>query len=296
MRSVAITGASGLLGSALSRSLQLDGITVIRIGRGERNDVQWDPDAGTLDGTPLEGVDAVVHLAGENIAQRWTAATKRAIRDSRVQGTALIARTLAGLARKPRALLSGSAAGIYGAQRGAEILTEASSLGTDFLAAVARDWEHAAEPARAAGIRVVYSRTGVVLDPAGGMLQRILPVFKLGGGGRLGSGRQWLSWISRSDWVRAMRFLLDAGVGGPFNLASPNPVTNAVFTDTLGSVLQRPTLMVVPEFAIRLAFGEMGEATVLASQRMLPERLLAEGFRFEHAELAPALRHELSKR
>jgi uncharacterized protein len=161
---------------------------------------------------------------------------------------------------------------------------------------VAREWEQAAEPARSAGIRVVYCRSGVVLDPEGGMLQRVLPVFRLGGGGRLGSGKQWLSWISRSDWVRAVRFLLDASVSGPFNLGAPNPVTNATFTDTLGRVLQRPTLMVVPEFAIRLAFGEMGQATVLASQRMLPERLMAEGFRFEHAELEPALRHELATR
>lgn len=296
MTTVAITGATGFLGSALASALRADGVQVVRIGRGNDADVAWDPNAGTIDTARLSGVDAVVHLAGENIAQRWTSARKRAIRESRVNGTSLIAHSLAALRTKPRVLLSASAVGIYGAHRGDEILTESSALGTDFMGSVAAEWERAADPARVAGIRVAHIRTGIILNPKGGVLQRLAPIFALGGGGRIGSGAQWLGWIALSDWVRAVRFLLDTNAEGPFNLSAPNPVTNADFTQTLGRVLKRPTLIRVPEIAVKLAFGEMGEDTVLASQRMIPERLLAAGFRFEYAELEPALRHELKQR
>lgn len=296
MTTVAITGATGFLGSALASALRADGVQVVRIGRGNDADVGWDPNAGTIDAARLNGVDAVVHLAGENIAQRWTSARKRAIRESRVNGTSLIAHSLAALPTKPRVLLSASAVGIYGAHRGDEILTESSALGTDFMGSVAAEWERAADPARVAGIRVAHIRTGIILNPKGGVLQRLAPIFALGVGGRIGSGAQWLGWIALTDWVRAVRFLLDANAEGPFNLSAPNPVTNADFTQTLGRVLKRPTLIPVPEIAVKLAFGEMGEDTVLASQRMIPERLLAAGFRFEYAELEPALRHELKQR
>ena len=296
MTTVAITGATGFLGSALASALSADGVQVVRIGRGHDADVGWDPNAGTIDAARLNGVDAVVHLAGENIAQRWTSARKRAIRESRVNGTSLIAHSLAALPTKPRVLLSASAVGIYGAHRGDEILTESSALGSDFMGSVAAEWERAAEPARVAGIRVAHIRTGIILNPKGGVLQRLAPIFALGVGGRIGSGAQWLGWIALTDWVRAVRFLLDANAEGPFNLSAPNPVTNADFTQTLGRVLRRPTLIAVPEIAVKLAFGEMGEDTVLASQRMIPERLLAAGFRFAYAELEPALRHELEQR
>jgi len=293
---VAITGASGFLGSALARSLSSDDIHVLRIGRSDDADVRWDPNAGQLDAARLAGVDAVVNLAGENIAQRWTRGAKHAIQDSRVRGTSLIARTLAQLDPKPRVLVSASAVGIYGAHRGDELLTESSALGDDWLAGVAKAWEEAAHPARDAGIRVVHNRTGVVLHRSGSILQRLVPIFLLGGGGRIGDGKQWLPWIARSDWVRGVRFMIETNVQGPFNLSAPNPVTNAEFTATLGRVLKRPTLMSVPAFAVKLAFGEMGEDTVLASQRMIPERLLGAGFRFDYPQLEPALRHELDIR
>jgi uncharacterized protein (TIGR01777 family) len=293
---VAITGASGFLGSALGAALRADGVRVLRIGRGDKADIRWDPDAGKIDGQRLHGIDAVVHLAGENIAQRWTERAKRAIHESRTRGTSLIARTIAGLSSKPRVLVSASAVGIYGAHRGDEILTEASALGTDWLSQVAKDWEASAEPARAAGIRVAHNRTGVVLHPSSGMLQRLVPIFSLGLGGTLGDGHQWLPWISRSDWVRAIRFLLQANVEGPFNVSAPNPATNKGFTQALGRALKRPTLARVPSFAVKLAFGQMGEDTVLASQRMIPERLTAAGFDFEYPDLEQALKHELSTR
>lgn len=292
---VAITGASGFLGSALARALVSDDNTVIRIGRGPDSDVRWNPNAGQLDTARLSGVDALVNLAGENIAQRWTRRAKREIRESRVNGTSLVAKALARLSPKPRVLVSASAVGIYGGHRGDEILTEASTLGDDYLAGVAREWEEAAQPARDAGIRVVHCRTGVVLHRSGSILQRLVPIFSFGGGGRIGSGRQWLPWIARTDWVRAIRFLIDANVEGAFNLCAPNPVSNADFTETLGRVLKRPTFMNVPEVAVTIAFGEMGEDTVLASQRTVPDRLLAAGFRFDFPQLEPALRHELAR-
>jgi len=292
----AITGATGFLGSALTRSLQEDGISVLRIGRGSDADVRWDPTAGQLDSGRLAGVDAVVHLAGENVGKRWTSRVKREIRDSRVYGTSLIARTIAALDSKPRVFVSASAAGIYGAHRGDEILTESSTFGDDFMARVVKEWEDAAQPVRDAGIRVVHTRTGVVMNRSSGMLERLAPIFSLGIGGEIGSGKQWLPWIARTDWVRAVRFMIDSNVVGAFNVSAPSPVNNAEFTATLGRVLKRPTLTRVPAFAVKLMFGEMGEDTVLASQRMIPERLLDAGFRFSYPQLEPALRHELDVR
>jgi uncharacterized protein len=296
MTTVAITGASGFLGSALAHSLRSDGVRVLRIGRGKDADIMWEPNADRLDAAALRGVDAAVHLASENIGHRWTSRVKREIRESRIKGTSLIARTLATLPERPRVLVSASAAGVYGSHRGDEILKETSALGSDFLGRIAQDWEAAAQPARDAGIRVIHNRTGVVLHPAAGVVQRLLPFFSLGIGGRIGNGRQWMPWIARSDWVRAIRFLLQANVEGPFNVSAPNPATNAEFTAALGRVLKRPTLTLVPAFAVKLAFGEMGKDTVLASQRMIPDRLLAAGFDFAFPDLEAALRHELKDR
>ncbi|MGQ0538609.1 MAG: TIGR01777 family oxidoreductase [Gemmatimonadaceae bacterium] len=296
MNTVAITGASGFLGSALAAALRAEGFTVLSIGRGERADIRWSPRDGRLDGSRLEGAQAVVNLAGENLAQRWTETRKREIRASRVDGTALLARTLMALGNKPAVLVSGSAIGYYGARRLKETLSEQSAPGSDYLAAVARDWEQAADPARQAGIRVAYVRSGIVLNPKGGVLQRLLPIFSLGAGGRLGDGNQWMSWIALSDWVRAVRFLLGADLSGPVNLVAPNPVRNRTFTEALGRSLGRPTAIPVPEFAVRLAFGEMGEATVLADQCVHPDRLLEAGFEFRFPKLMDALSHELKQR
>lgn len=292
---IAITGASGFIGEALVRRLQASGHTVLRIGRAgngaRRPDIAWDA-VSTLDAASLEGVDAVVHLAGESIAQRWSGAAKRAIRDSRVQGTTLLARTLAGLARTPSVLVSMSAIGIYG-DRGDEVIDESSALGSGFLADIGRAWESSCDPARAAGIRVVHPRVGIVLSPAGGALAKMLPIFSLGAGGKIGRGRQWMSWISLTDTLRALEFALSTpSLDGAVNLTAPNPVTNAEFTEVLGRALHRPTFAPVPEFAIELLYGEMGRATVIEGQRVVPKKLLDAGFRFEHIDLAAALRAE----
>lgn len=292
---IAITGATGFIGEALVRRLQGSGHGVLRIGRarnhGRGPDVAWDA-VSTVDAAALEGVDAVVHLAGETIAQRWTGAAKRAIRDSRVQGTTLLARTLAGLSRKPSVLVSMSAIGIYG-DRGDEVLDESSPTGTGFLADIGRAWESSADPARAAGIRVLHPRVGIVLSPDGGALAKMLPIFSLGAGGKIGRGRQWMSWISLTDTLRALEFALATpALEGPVNVTAPNPVTNAEFTEVLGRALRRPTFAPVPEFAIELLYGEMGRATVIEGQRVVPKKLLDAGFRFEHTDLESALRAE----
>ena len=258
-------------------------------------DIVWGPEAGRLDPHALDGVDAVVHLAGEPIAQRWTTATKRRIRESRVRGTELLAAAVASLARPPRVLVSGSAMGIYG-DRGNEELDETSTVGGDFLAAVATEWEAAAEPAARAGIRVVKLRTGLVLSPGGGALAKLLLPFRMGVGGRVGSGRQWVSWIGLDDAVSAIIHAIGTEpLAGPVNLVAPAPVTNAELTATLARVLRRPAIVPVPAFALRLAFGEMGEATLLASQRIRPRRLLESGYRFRFPTLESALRHELGR-
>jgi uncharacterized protein (TIGR01777 family) len=301
---VIVTGATGLIGSALVRSLLADGHTVTRLVRGGGrgapspgvSDVRWDPEKGSVDAAALEGHDAAVHLAGEPVAEgRWTEEKKRRIRESRARGTRLLAETLARLARKPAVLVSASATGYYG-DRGAELLTEESASGNDFLSEVCREWEANARPAAEAGIRVVHPRIGVVLDAAGGALPKMLTPFKLGVGGRLGDGRQYMSWITLPDVVSVIRRAIDDGeLRGPVNAVAPRPVTNGEFTKTLGRVLGRPTIFAVPEFALRLAFGEVADAALLASQRVEPARLKAAGFRFADPELEGALRRVLKK-
>lgn len=293
---VAVTGATGLIGRALAESLERDGHAVVRLTRAPRldGDVAFDPARGLLDPAALRGIDAVVHLAGEPIAQRWNPDVQRRIRESRVRGTRLVAETVAALAERPAVLVSGSAVGYYG-DRGDEVLTETSAPGADFLAEVTVAWEGAAEAARDAGIRVVHPRMGVVLSGAGGALERMLLPFRLGLGGRVGDGRQWLSWISLDDAVRALRHAVDVpAVQGPVNVVGPAPVTNAEFTDALGRVLHRPTLIPIPKFALRAVFSEMADATLIASQRAVPAALTASGFTFEHKDVDAALRAALA--
>lgn len=294
---VAVTGATGLIGSALVERLRARGVRVLRLVRrrsdDSSDDVAWDPMQGQLPPNALDGVDAVVHLAGEPIAQRWTGDRKRAIRESRVRGTELLARIIAGMRRKPGVLLSGSAMGYYG-DRGDESLDEGSAAGSDFLAGVARDWERATAAASDAGVRVVLARTGVVLSPRGGALAKLLLPFRLGVGGPIGSGRQWMSWISLHDHLRAIEHsLASSALAGPVNFVAPNPVTNAEFATTLGRVLTRPALVPVPSFALELMYGEMARATILAGQRVSPRALAADGFEFAHPTLEQALRFEL---
>ncbi|MDR7475609.1 MAG: TIGR01777 family oxidoreductase [Armatimonadota bacterium] len=294
---VVVAGASGHLGSALVALLQHQGHRVRRLVRSPRPStleaVPWNPEAGTIDAAALEGVDAVINLAGERIAAvRWTQAKKARIAGSRVGGTRLLAETLAALARRPRVFLSASAVGYYG-DRGAEVLTEESPPGDTYLARLCREWEAAAEPARRSGIRVVHLRTANVLDARRGFLVPLLPLFRLGLGGRLGSGRQYMPWITIDDWVQAVGHLLTAEtVDGPVNLAAPQPVTNAEFTRTLARVLGRPAFFVVPAFVLRLVMGELGRE-ILASQRVYPARLLASGFTFRYPSLEEALHHLL---
>jgi len=296
---VGITGASGLVGRSLVPFLTSDGHEVRRLVRSRDRlrpgDVYWNPAAGEIDAAALDGLDGVIHLAGETVSERWSAAHKRAIMESRVQGTGLLARTLAGLPSPPRVLVSASAVGYYGDGGDGE-LDESSPQGTDFLAGVARAWEEAAAPAAARGIRVVHPRLGVVLSPAGGALERLLPPFRMGAGGKIASGRQWMSWIALDDVVRALHFLLVTdSLAGPVNLTAPNPVTNADFARTLGHVLHRPAVATVPALALRLMFGEMADTMLLAGQRVLPRKLLAAGFTFRHQTLEEALRWELGK-
>ena len=295
---VAITGASGLIGCALVARLQANGRRVRRLVRSARtdnaDDIVWDPMRGSLNPRALEGAEAVVHLAGEPIAQRWTGSRREAIRESRVRGTELLARAVAALERKPSVMLSGSAVGYYG-DRGDEAVGEESASGSDFLAGVAREWEASTTAANDAGVRVVLLRSGIVLSPHGGALERLLPPFRLGVGGPIGTGRQWMSWIALDDHLGAMEHALaTTGLHGPVNLVSPNPVTNAEFATTLGRVLGRPALVPVPSFALELLYGEMARATILAGQRVLPKALLRSGFTFAHPTLEEALRFELA--
>ena len=296
---IAISGSSGLIGASLVRALGAHGHEIrplVRRPAQSPNEITWNPEQGTIDAERLAGVDAVIHLAGENIAQRWTQSVKQHIRDSRVQSTVLLARTLAsGYARdqRPSVLLSGSAIGIYG-NRGDETLDEQSALGSDFLADVCKQWEAATAPAADAGIRVVHVRTGLVLSKSGGALAKLLPLFRLGAGGRLGHGRQWMSWIALAEYVEAIGFLLrNESVSGPCNLVAPNPVTNEEFTRVLGRVLRRPEPLNVPRFALKLALGDMALETLLASQRVRPRVLLEAGFRFTYPTLESAFRAEL---
>jgi len=294
---VLISGATGLIGSALVPELEAKGHTVTRLSRSRSgaNTIRWDPSAGTIDGD-LEGTDAVVHLAGESIAQgRWNPDKKRRILDSRVQGTRLLAEKISALATPPKVMVSMSAVGYYG-DRGDEVLTEESAPGADFLTRVCREWEAAAEPARRAGIRVVHPRLGIVLSPQGGALGTTLPIFKLGGGGKIGSGRQWWSWVTLDDVVGSIvHALTDETVEGPVNVGSPNPMTNAEYTKVLGKVLGRPTVLPLPAPAARIMLGEVADALLLASQRMRPARLQATGYAFRYPQLEGALRHLLGR-
>ena len=297
MITVAIAGASGFLGSAFARHLTGQGHEVRRIGRRTSRgvDFHWDLAAGTLDPVALDGADAVINFAGATVAQRWTHEHKTAILASRVRSTDLLARTMVAVRSPPRVFLATSAVGIYGA-RGDEVLDEASAPGQGFLADVVRQWELAAAPARDAGVRVVHPRMGLVLHPDGGVLAKLIPVFNVGGGGKIGNGGQWMSWIGRHDAMRALELLMVAdGMHGIVNVCGPNPVTNAQFSHTLGDVLHRPSLATVPEFAIKLMFGEMGEETLLSGQRVNPKCLMGAGFQFDYPELGPALRRELGK-
>ncbi len=299
MSRIAITGSTGLIGEALVSSLRADDHKVQRVVRraadAGTDDVVWDLDRGTIDAAKLEGVDAVVHLAGEPIgASRWTDATKRAIRDSRVTGTTLIAEALAGLDDKPAVLVSSSAVGIYG-DRGDEVLSETSTPGDDFLAEVCAVWESSADPARAAGIRVVHPRTGVVIADGGPLMDKLELPFKLGVGGKVGSGGQYVPWISLEDEVRALRFLIDEDLAGAVNLVGPTAATNLDMTKALGRVLRRPTVFPIPAFAIRALYGEMGETLATVSQRVVPERLQQAGFSFTHDAIESALRAALDR-
>jgi uncharacterized protein len=295
---VVVTGATGLIGSVLVPLLRRDGHAVTRFSRTASGpDVaRWDPAAGALDKAALAEADAVVHLAGRSIgAPRWTTKVKREILQSRVAGTRLLAETMAGLTSGPRVLVSSSGIHFYG-DRGDERLTETSGPGQGFLAGVCRAWEAAADPAREAGLRVVHVRTGVVQATQGGALRVQGRVFKLGLGGRIGSGRQWWSWITLDDLVGIMRHaVVDEGVEGPLNATAPNPVSNAEYSATLARVVGRPALVPVPRFAPRLAVGEIADELLFASIRAFPEATLASGYTFAWPRLEPALLHLLHR-
>ena len=294
---VLLTGSSGLIGSALAPALSGDGHRVRRLRRAASaaaDATSWNPADGTFAAGALDGIDAVVHLAGENIAGgRWTAARKARIRDSRVDGTRRLCAALAALDTPPRVLVAASAIGFYG-DRGDALLDESAAPGTGFLPEVSRSWEAAAAPAREAGIRVVHLRIGIVLSPAGGALAQMLLPFKLGVGGVLGSGDQYMSWIALDDVVGVVRHaLVDESLSGPVNTVAPQAVTNREFTRTLGQVLRRPTILPAPAFALRIALGEMAEALLLASTRVDPAALRATTFEFRHPQLDGALRQLL---
>ena len=278
---VAVSGATGLIGSALAARLSGEGHDVRPMAR------------GTAGLAALEGTDAVVHLAGENIFGRWSESKKRRIRESRVAGTRLVSEAVARLARRPRVLVAASAVGYYG-DRGSEQLTEASGAGDDFLARVVRDWEAATAPAAAAGVRVVNLRFAVILTPAGGALGKMLPAFRFGLGGPLGSGRQYFSWVTLGDALDAiLHAIATASLSGPVNVAAPGPVTSREFARALGRTLRRPAVLPVPRLALRVVFGAESAAALLSSLRVVPARLVASGFRFRDPEIEPALRRIL---
>ncbi len=297
---VLVTGSTGMIGSAVVPFLTQKGHSITRLVRSKPRpgeaEVGWDPASGNIDKAGLGGMDGVVHLAGENIATgRWTAAKKAQIRDSRVKGTRLLSESLAQHAQPPKVFVCASAMGFYG-DRGEEVLREESAPGTGFLAEVCREWEAAAQPAAEKGIRVVPLRTSMVLSPAGGALAKMLTPFKMGVGGRIGTGRQYMSWIALDDLVGVIHFALtNDALRGPVNAAAPNPVTNLEFTKTLGRVLGRPTIFPMPAIAARLALGEMAQELLLASTRLEPARLRSAGFKFQFPDLEGALRHLLGK-
>jgi uncharacterized protein (TIGR01777 family) len=301
---VLITGATGLIGRELCAALSARGDDVVALTRnaakarnvlGAAKIFEWNPLAGTAPIPAFDGVDAVVNLLGETVGQRWNPAVKARIRESRIAGTHNLVETLKLLDKKPRVLICGSAVGFYG-DRGDEQLSEASSAGSDFLAQVCRDWEAEGQRAADLALRVVLLRTGLVLNPDGGALQQMLCPFRLGLGGRLGHGRQWLPWIHRDDMTALILHAIDRqSLSGPLNATAPNPVTNADFARELGAALHRPAIFPVPAFTMRLKFGEFTDAALLASQRALPRAALDSGFRFAHPHLADALAHLLGR-
>jgi uncharacterized protein len=291
---VLIAGGSGLVGTALSEALRAEGHTVSPMvrsgGRAQQGSVEWDPSKGTADLAAMEGMDAAVCLSGANIGERrWSAGRKKLLRTSRVDSTSVFVESLGKLSRKPRVFIGSSAVGIYG-NRGDEMLTESSAPGSDFLSSLVRDWEAEAMRAEKSGIRTVIARFGVVLSSAGGALPRMLLPFRLGAGGRLGSGKQWMSWAALDDAVKILRFAMtNEGVRGPVNVVAPTPVQNVEFTRVLAKVLRRPAIFPAPAFMLRLALGEMADALLLSSQRAIPERLRSAGFEFRFSDLEAAL-------
>src|SRR5437870_195218 len=290
---VAIAGASGLVGSALIPKLENESIEVTRLVREspKPGEIEWHPNQDTIKPDRLKGFDAIINLAGENIAEeRWTDEKKRKIHDSRVYGTHLLSEAMAKVDPKPQVFLCASATGIYG-DRGDEILNEQSESGGGFLAGVCREWEQATEPASRAGVRVVNLRFGPILAAEGGMMAKMLTPFKMGMGGKIGSGKQYISWVAIDDVVNAMKLALkDESTRGPLNIVAPNPVTNEVLTKTLGHVLNRPTALAMPAFAARLAFGEMADEMLLVSQRVVPKKLTEARFEFRLPDLESALK------
>lgn len=297
---ILISGGSGLIGAALIPYLTTGGHRIIRLvrrkPRPEQDEIFWDPQTGRLDGEQLAGIDAVIHLSGENIGEgRWTEEKRQRIIDSRIKTTALLANAVAALPHPPKVFASASAIGYYG-NRGDAVMTEAEAPGYDFISEVCRKWEDAAAPARSCGIRTVFLRIGIVLTPAGGALKKLLIPFRMGLGGRIGSGNQYMSWISMDDAISAIRHCLIASeLEGPVNIVSPRPVTNREYAETLGKILSRPARFPVPGAAIKLAFGQMGRETVLSGARVIPALLNDSGYRFRHPDLEIALRHVLGR-
>lgn len=290
-KKILISGAGGFIGTPLVAALTERGDSVVKLtrGAGGEGSLHWDPSSGEIDASDLDGFDAVVHLAGEPIAGLWTSKKRAAILESRRDGTRLLTEALAGLDVKPECFVSSSAIGIYGS-RGDEVLEEGSGTGEGFLAEVVSTWEEAAEPAREAGIRVVNLRIGLVTAQSGGMMGPMKPAFKAGVGGKLGSGEQWWSWVTLDDVVRAFIYAVDTPeLAGPYNVAAPNPVTNAAFTKSLGRALHRPTFLPAPKFALKAVAREMADEMLLASQRVDSSRIREAGFEFSDTELDPAL-------
>jgi len=291
---IAIAGASGLVGSTLIPALAIDDAAITRLVRHapKTGEIEWHPNQDQVSPQSLEGFEVIINLAGENLASgRWTDEHKRKIRDSRVSGTHLLSEAIANMVVKPRVFVCASATGIYG-DRDDEVLDEQSESGGGFLAGVCREWEKACEPATKTGVRVVNLRFGPILAREGGMLAKLLTPFKMGMGGKVGTGKQYISWVALVDAVNAIKLAIaEQSMQGPLNVVSPNPVTNEEFTKTLGHVLNRPTALAMPAFAARLAFGEMADEMLLVSQRVMPKKLVSAGFQFQFPDLEKAIRH-----
>lgn len=298
---ILVSGSHGLVGRALLKRLSAEGHETFRLVRGETEpgspDIRWNPGQGTIDEDRISGIDAVIHLAGENIAGgRWTDAKKKAILESRVKGTIVLSEALVKMVQPPSTLISASAIGYYG-DRGDQLLTEDSAPGSGFLADVCRQWEAAAQPAVEKGIRVVFARFGIILDADEGALAKMLPPFRMGAGGRVGDGKQWMSWIAVDDVTKALSFVLqNNSLHGPVNFVAPKPVTNAEFTKALGTALSRPTLFPIPAFGVRLIFGEMADALLLVSQKVEPQALETAGFEFDYPNIDAALKQVLREK